>query len=85
MRSEIKKSSSKDNGKADNKKLHCFLMDENYRYQYGLFLRLGNSGCTEAKLLSINGNSKKPNEVDWCEDIKNALDFLRSAESEYSY
>ena len=69
---EIKKSSSHDDGEADKKKLRCFLMDKNYRYQYGLFLRLGNSGCTEAKLLLINGNSEQPDEVDWCEDIRNA-------------
>ena len=46
---EVKKDNDYDST-MDIQKLVAFGQDRNYRYRFGLFLRLGSSGCTEIKL-----------------------------------
>ena len=43
---EVKKANGKTNTN-DREKLLAFVQDENFHYQFGLFLRLGPTGCTE--------------------------------------
>jgi len=43
---EVKKAHAETNTN-DREKLLAFAQDERYRYQFGLFLRLGPTGCTE--------------------------------------
>ncbi len=46
---EVKKDNNHDST-IDIQKLKAFGQDQNYRYRFGLFVRLGSSGCTEVKL-----------------------------------
>jgi len=67
---EVKKANGRDDTK-DVEKLRAFIKEPQYKYQYGLLLKLNRSGCAEAKLYQ-NGSCR----TSWTEDIQMALKEL---------
>jgi len=59
---EVKKDNNSDST-IDIEKLKAFGQDENYHYQFGLFLRLGPTGCTEIQFYIEGENIQEEGEL----------------------